>query len=133
LIGFFLPMEAHARKEVPTNHAGSKQSMGFIENRGQIIDQFYKPNHAVLYLLNTPGMNVQLRRGGFSYDLYRISNIEQRMLKFKWRGYRINHPDVRSATPPPLQIVKPATLKPRQNSPKKQKQRLFICTFPMVT
>jgi uncharacterized protein (TIGR02145 family) len=45
---------------------------GFIENKGQIIDQNNKPNPAVLYLLNTPGMNVQLRKGGFSYDLYEI-------------------------------------------------------------
>jgi uncharacterized protein (TIGR02145 family) len=46
------------------------QKNGFIENKGQIIDQKNNPNPAVLYLLNTPGMNVQLRRGGFSYDLY---------------------------------------------------------------
>jgi uncharacterized protein (TIGR02145 family) len=43
---------------------------GFIENKGQIIDQNHKPNPSVIYLLNTPGMNVQLRKGGFSYDLY---------------------------------------------------------------
>ena len=61
------------RKQIPIN--------GFIENKGQIIDQNNKPNPGVLYLLNTPGFNVQLRRGGFSYDLYRISNIEQRFLK----------------------------------------------------
>ena len=42
---------------------------GFIENKEQIIDQNNKLNPAVLYLLNTPGMNVQLRKGGFSYDL----------------------------------------------------------------
>lgn len=46
------------------------QTAGFIENKGQIIDQNNKPNPSVLYLLNMPGMNVQLRRGGFSYDLY---------------------------------------------------------------
>ena len=45
---------------------------GFIENKGQIIDQNNKPNPAVLYLLNTPGMNVQLRKTGFSYDVYSI-------------------------------------------------------------
>jgi len=49
-------------------------SSGFIENKGQIIDQHYKPNPGVLYLLNTPGLNVQLRKNGFSYDLYRVSN-----------------------------------------------------------
>ena len=50
---------------------------GFIENKGQIIDQNNKPNPGILYLLNTPGMNVQLRKGGFSYDLYRYSDIGQ--------------------------------------------------------
>ena len=45
----------------------------FIENKGQIIDKNNKPNPVVLYLLNTPGMNVQLRRGGFSYDLYQAT------------------------------------------------------------
>ncbi|NQV02934.1 MAG: hypothetical protein HQ542_09830, partial [Bacteroidia bacterium] len=42
----------------------------FIENKGQIIDQDNNLNPAVLYLLNTPGFNVQLRKGGFSYDVY---------------------------------------------------------------
>ena len=75
---FFIPMVSNAKNEIPFNYKGIKQSTGFVENKGQIIDQHNKPNPAVLYLLNTPGMNVQLRRGGFSYDLYRILNIEQR-------------------------------------------------------
>jgi hypothetical protein len=44
----------------------------FIENKGQIIDQDYKSNPTVLYLLNSPGFNVQLRRDGFSYDVYQV-------------------------------------------------------------
>ena len=44
---------------------------GFIENKGQIHDQNNNPNPAVLYLLNIPGMNVQLRKDGFSYDVYK--------------------------------------------------------------
>lgn len=54
----------------------SKANYGFIENKGQIINQNNKPNPAVLYLLNTPGMNVQLRRGGFSYDLYSVTESQ---------------------------------------------------------
>ena len=54
----------------------SKAKSGFIENKGQIIDQNNKPNSSVLYLLNTPGMNVQLRRGGFSYDLYSVTESQ---------------------------------------------------------
>jgi gliding motility-associated-like protein len=42
----------------------------FIKNEGQIIDQNGKPNNKVLYLLNTNGLNVQLRKSGFSYDVY---------------------------------------------------------------
>ena len=44
----------------------------FIENKGQIVDQNGKPNDNVLYLLNTSGLNVQLREDGFSYDIYEI-------------------------------------------------------------
>ena len=57
-------------------HKGPRQ--GFIENRGQIIDQHYKANSSVLFLLTTPGMNVQLRRGGFSYDVYSIENANRK-------------------------------------------------------
>lgn len=65
-------MASFSTTEIPVSNATSKQSAGFIENKGQIIDQNNKPNSAVLYLLNSPGMNVQLRRGGFSYDVYEI-------------------------------------------------------------
>lgn len=44
---------------------------GFIENRGQVHDQHGLPNPEVLYLLPLGnGLNVQLRRDGFSYDTY---------------------------------------------------------------
>jgi gliding motility-associated-like protein len=48
------------------------QSIGFIENKGQIINQKGKPNPEVKYLLNSKGLNVQLRKNGFSYDVYEI-------------------------------------------------------------
>lgn len=47
---------------------------GFIENKGQIVDQNYTPNKDVKYLLCSPGFNVQLRQNGFSYDTYTDSN-----------------------------------------------------------
>ena len=46
------------------------KSVGFTENKGQITDQKGKPNKAVKYLLNTNGLNIQLRKNGFSYDVY---------------------------------------------------------------
>ena len=43
---------------------------GFIENKGQLNDQDGKANNTVKYLLNMPGLNVQLRSTGFSYDTW---------------------------------------------------------------
>jgi len=51
-------------------------SIGFIENKGQIVDQKDKPNTSVKYLLNTNGLNVQLREKGFSYDVYETEKIQ---------------------------------------------------------
>ena len=44
--------------------------IGFAENKGQIIDQNGSPNPNVKFLLNSRGLNVQLRKNGFSYDVY---------------------------------------------------------------
>ena len=43
---------------------------GFTENKGQIHDQSGRRNELVKYLLNMPGLNVQLRATGFSYDTW---------------------------------------------------------------
>ena len=70
ILGLCLPIASSGLTNHDINKDGLKQKSGFVENKGQVIDQDHKPNPKVLYLLNTPGMNVQLRRGGFSYDLY---------------------------------------------------------------
>ncbi len=49
---------------------GQDKSIGFIENKGQIVDEYGRTNFKVVYLLNTNGLNVQLRKEGFSYDVY---------------------------------------------------------------
>ncbi|MBK9515720.1 MAG: hypothetical protein IPO05_19425 [Flavobacteriales bacterium] len=53
------------------------QRAGFIANKGQVHDQFGRPNQAVQYLYNGPGMNVQLRKCGFSYDTYSVREEER--------------------------------------------------------
>ena len=58
----------------PENLVRTNANNGFIENKGQIIDQNHNANPAVLYLLHTPGMNVQLTKAGFSYDLYSVGS-----------------------------------------------------------
>ncbi|MBB4801428.1 gliding motility-associated-like protein [Flavobacterium nitrogenifigens] len=57
---------------IPLFSQNKTQSIGFKENKGQIIDQNGKPNTAVKYLLNTNGLGVQLKKNGFSYDVYEV-------------------------------------------------------------
>ncbi|MBL7894909.1 MAG: T9SS type A sorting domain-containing protein [Bacteroidia bacterium] len=53
-------------------YANTKPAIGFIENKGQIHDQNFKPNTEVKFLLSIPGMNIQLKQNSFSYDTYTV-------------------------------------------------------------
>jgi hypothetical protein len=46
---------------IALSSSAQKQTIGFKENKGQIIDQNGKSNDAVKYLLNSRGLNVQLK------------------------------------------------------------------------
>ncbi len=61
--------------EAMANKANSSQ-FGFIENKGQIIDQNNKPNPACLFLYNGGGLQVQLKQNSFSYEIWK--KTEQR-------------------------------------------------------
>ena len=60
---------------IQTFSQNKNQLVGFKENKGQIIDQKGKPNTAVKYLLTSNGLNVQLKKNGFSYDVYEVKKI----------------------------------------------------------
>jgi hypothetical protein len=47
----------------------SKIQYGFVENKGQIVDQNNYPNTDVLYKLSCKGLNVHLRQNSFSYEV----------------------------------------------------------------
>jgi hypothetical protein len=92
IIGLLICLATVPSTAQPPGDVNQANHPTFIENKGQIIDQNNRPNPAVLYLLNTPGMNVQLRRGGFSYDLYRISINEFRMMNWLTTACNPNNP-----------------------------------------
>ncbi len=50
---------------------GLSLQSGFMENKGQILDQDGRPRHDVLYLFSANGFRLQLRRTGFSYEWLR--------------------------------------------------------------
>ncbi|MFI5220708.1 MAG: PKD domain-containing protein [Bacteroidia bacterium] len=66
LLHVFANIHAKKNEAFPTN-----SPKAFIQNKGQILDQNYQLNPSVLFLWNGPGMNVQLRKNGFSYDNWR--------------------------------------------------------------
>ncbi len=77
------PAELIALNKTETLLKQQSSKTGFIENKGQVIDQHNKPNPAVLYLLNTPGMNVQLRSSGWSYDVYKVESSDTLPFAFR--------------------------------------------------
>ena len=50
-------------------------SPGFIENKGQIVDQNYQQNKEVLFQYVGKGIKIQLRKTGYSYELFSVSNL----------------------------------------------------------
>jgi len=54
-------------------------NFNFIENKGQIMDQFGHPNDQVLFIANLPNLKVTLRKEGFSYEV--TKSIEKQSLK----------------------------------------------------
>ncbi len=47
----------------------------FIENKGQIVDQNNHLNKDVLYMYVGKGIKIQLRKGGYSYELFAHNNV----------------------------------------------------------
>ena len=54
----------------PQSFANKKAPLSFMENKGQILDQHQRTNATVLYQLALPGLNVSLKKEGFSYDAW---------------------------------------------------------------
>lgn len=55
----------------------------FYENKGQIVDQNGKKNPDVLFLFNSNGLNVQLKKSGFSYDFYEVEKTEKKVNNYQ--------------------------------------------------
>ncbi len=58
----------------PTTKPVSSQ-YGFIENKGQIVDQNNLLNKEVLFLYSTAGFKVQLKQIGFSYEVIKTESV----------------------------------------------------------
>lgn len=68
----------------------SQNKKGFIENKGQICNQNGVPNAEVLFKLDNPGMNIQIKKNGFSYDTYSVSE-EKAEMPISVKGDTLNY------------------------------------------
>src|SRR5690242_2895831 len=44
----------------------------FIENKGQIVDEYGYHNNAIQFLYHSGLFNLELRRDGFSYEIFEV-------------------------------------------------------------
>ena len=61
-----------AKNNSITPGSNLKSGFGFIENKGQIINQNHQPNPDALYVYDGAGVHVQLRKNGFSYEVMKL-------------------------------------------------------------
>jgi hypothetical protein len=69
---------------------------GFIENKGQIIDQNNNLNPSVLYLYNGNGLHVQLKQTGFSYEVWKVSTSNKQLAISKFPNLNNKLPEADS-------------------------------------
>ncbi|MBL7932719.1 MAG: SBBP repeat-containing protein [Bacteroidia bacterium] len=60
-----------------TDPSPVKGTVSFIENKGQIHDQFYKPRTDVLYAAMAGEMSVHVKNNGVSYQLFRADSYKE--------------------------------------------------------
>src|SRR6478735_3276131 len=59
-----------------SNNAMTLTPAGFVENKGQVMDQRGKINKEVLFIYANGNFNLQLKRNGFSYELFEEGKTE---------------------------------------------------------
>lgn len=62
---------------LPQGFVKNKGAIKFIENKGQVHDQNYKPRPDVLYSTMAGNMIVHIKNNGVSYQLYRIDKFKE--------------------------------------------------------
>jgi len=58
------------------NYSKIGTDKGFIENKGQIVNQDLSPNSSVTFIYNSPGLNIQLKDNCFSYESYTVEQYK---------------------------------------------------------
>jgi gliding motility-associated-like protein len=80
------------------NAVFSRGAFNFVENKGQVRDQFGMPNTSVLFSTSTCGANWFLKRGGFSYQFTRyyggqLNTTDRHRAKFRFDSLSLSRID----------------------------------------
>ena len=71
------------------------EGISFVENVGQILDQNNLPNSEVKYLARKNDFQIQLRKNGFSYELFSENRASNELNnKKKSSGFRVHRIDI---------------------------------------
>lgn len=68
----------------------AESNFGFIENRGQILNQYRQANSDVLYVYNKGDFQVQLRKNGFSYQISKLLGKPTQLFEPKSKNHKKN-------------------------------------------
>jgi hypothetical protein len=69
LVLILLPLGCLTAQKIDANALKAASTYGFIENKGQVIDQNNQPNPSVKFLCALPDLQVQIRDKGYSYEV----------------------------------------------------------------
>ena len=73
LMSIWLPQAAVARMEVKPGEQKAK-ALSFIENKGQVTDQYRKLRNDIDFKVSVPGMNIFLGDGAIHYQWIKVEN-----------------------------------------------------------
>ena len=59
----------------PDSQILSFEEKGFVENKGQVVDQHNRPNPDVKFIYSSDYFNLELKGSGFSYELFEPADI----------------------------------------------------------
>src|ERR1043165_8332738 len=63
----------------------------FIENKGQVTDQYHQPRPDIDYMLNAaPGLSVFIGKGNIHYQFYTTSTGPDKEKEYTYKGYRLD-------------------------------------------
>lgn len=121
---YLLPLIVFSRPYPADGPAVVPRIQGFIENKGQILDQDQQPVAELLYLLRLDnGLNVQVKQRGFSYDTYREVKGKDALPDLAFHRLDITFPG--SATYPQVTAAEALTEELQFSHPKQVRVRQF--------